>query len=98
MKGWLIWGVTAVAAFAQAPRDLVNQNCLGCHNDKLKSGGFSWSTLDLTHPELNADQAEKVIRKLRAGLMPPPGLPRPDSATMKAFAASIETSIDQAAA
>jgi cytochrome c551/c552 len=98
MKGWLVWGLSAAALFAQAPRALVNQYCAGCHNDKLKSGGFSWTKLDLAHPELNADQAEKVIRKVRAGLMPPAGLPRPDSATMKAFAASLETSIDQAAA
>jgi hypothetical protein len=76
---------------------LVNQYCLGCHNDKLKSGGFSWSQLDLVHPEQNAEQAEKVIRKLRAGLMPPPGMPR-DAAALKAFAASLENSIDQAAA
>ncbi len=98
MKVLLVWSVSAVAVFAQAPRALVNQYCAGCHNDKLKSGGFSWTKLDPTHPELNAEQAEKVIRKVRAGLMPPSGLPRPDAATMKAFAASIETSIDQYAA
>jgi cytochrome c551/c552 len=98
MKALLVWSVSAVAVFAQPPRALVNQYCLGCHNDKLNSGGFSWTKLDLAHPEQNADQAEKVIRKVRAGLMPPPGLPRPDAATMKTFAASLETSVDQMAA
>lgn len=104
MKNWFVWsGLTILfgaAAMAQTspPRALVNQYCAGCHNDKLKSGGFSFSTLDLAHPEQNAVQAEKVIRKLRAGLMPPPGMPRPDAAAMKAFAATLETSIDQAAA
>jgi len=101
MKGLLVWSVTCGALYAQTPpnpnRALVNQNCLGCHNDKLKSGGFSWTQLDPARPEQNAEQAEKVIRKLRAGLMPPPGLPR-DTAAMKAFAASLEASIDQAAA
>jgi cytochrome c551/c552 len=97
MKVLLVWSVSALAVFAQTSRTLVNQNCLGCHNDKLKSGGFSWTQLDPAHPEQNAEQAEKVIRKLRAGLMPPPGLPR-DTPAMKAFAASLETSIDQAAA
>jgi cytochrome c551/c552 len=93
----LVWGVSIVAAFAQNPRALVNQYCAGCHNDTLKSGGFSWTKLDPAHPEQNAEQAEKVIRKLRAGLMPPAGLPR-DTVALKAFAASLENSIDQAAA
>ena len=81
-----------------AQRALVNRYCAGCHNDKLKSGGFSWTRLDVAHPEQNAQQAEKVIRKLRAGLMPPPGAPRPGAAEIKAFAASLENSIDLAAA
>jgi cytochrome c551/c552 len=101
MKGWLVGAVSAAALCAQTPntpsRAIVNQYCLGCHNDKLKSGGFSWTKLDLAHPEENAEQAEKVIRKVRAGLMPPPGLPR-DPAAMKTLAASLENSIDQAAA
>src|SRR5437016_4458671 len=95
----LLSAASALAQTAASPsRALVNQYCLGCHNDKLKSGSFSWTKLDLSHPEQNADQAEKVIRKVRAGLMPPPGLPRPDPAAMKAFAATLESSIDQAAA
>ena len=102
MKRLLIWTISTAALYAQTPgatsRALVNQYCAGCHNDKLKSGGFSWAKLDPAHPEQNAEQAEKVIRKVRAGLMPPSGLPRPDAAAMKAFAASLENSIDQAAA
>src|SRR5689334_12377200 len=72
--------------------------CVSCHNDKLKSGGFSWSQLDFAHPEQNAELAEKVVRKVRAGMMPPAGAPRADAATMKGFAAALETRIDQAAA
>jgi len=55
MKGWLVGAVSAAALCAQTPntpsRAIVNQYCLGCHNDKLKSGGFSWTKLDLAHPE-----------------------------------------------
>jgi len=40
---------------------LVNQYCLGCHNDKLKSGNFSWTKIDLAHPEQNPEEAEKAI-------------------------------------
>ena len=101
MRSLLVWSglaaLSVTAASAQT-KTLVNQYCLGCHNDKLKSGGFSWSKIDLAHPELNVEESEKVIRKVRAGLMPPAGIPRPDAATMKAFAASMETAIDQAAA
>ena len=79
-------------------RALVNQYCAGCHNDKVQSGGFSWTQVDLAHPGQTAEQLEKVIRKVRVGMMPPPGMPRPDAATRKAFAQSLEAGIDQAAA
>src|SRR6202011_5322975 len=46
----------------------------------------------------NAELAEKVIRKVRAGIMPPPGRPRPNTPAIKAFAASLESTIDQVAA
>src|SRR5215813_3143415 len=68
-----------------AQRATVSQDCAACHNDTVKSGGFSWTTVDLAHPEQSAERIEKVVRKLQAGLMPPPGRPRPDSATVKSF-------------
>src|SRR5436309_10919504 len=49
-----------------AQKELVNQYCAGCHNDKLRSGGFSWTSVDLAHPEQSAPQVERVIRKVRA--------------------------------
>ncbi len=75
----LLFSFAALLSAQPAPRALVNQYCLGCHNDKVKSGGFSWTKLDLAHPEQEAEQAEKAIRKIRAGMMPPPGAPRPDA-------------------
>ena len=77
---------------------IVSEYCADCHNESLKSGGFSWEDVDVAHPEENAEDAEKIVRKLRSGLMPPVGLPRPDLATAKAFATALETRIDQAAA
>jgi hypothetical protein len=76
---------------------MIDQYCAGCHNDRVKSGGLSWNSVDLAHPERSAEVAEKAIRKVRAGLMPPPGRPRPDSAMLKGFASYLETSIDHAA-
>ena len=81
-----------------AQQALVKQYCAGCHNDRLKSGGFSFAKLDLAHPELNAAQAEKVIVKLQTGMMPPAGAPRPDAATIKGFAAALENAVDAAVA
>src|SRR5947208_3201992 len=81
-----------------AQPSLVTQYCVGCHNDKAKTGGLTLASFDPAHPEQNADTAEKMIRKLRLGMMPPPGARRPDADVINAFAASLETKIDQAAA
>ena len=92
------WGQPAARVPSLAPeRALVKQYCSGCHNDSLKSGGMSLVRLDLAHPAQSAELAEKVIRKLRTGLMPPPGLPKPAPAAVKALVATLETGIDQAA-
>ena len=53
--------------------------CAGCHNDRLKSGGLS---LDGLTPDRDAETWEKVVRKVRAGLMPPAGAKRPDRAAL----------------
>src|SRR5580704_9531249 len=82
-------------AFQQA---FVNRNCAGCHNDKLKSGNFSWAQVDLAHVDHTAEPAEKAIRMLRAGMMPPPGVPRPEPAATTAFVTSLEAGIDRKAA
>src|SRR5581483_8793077 len=88
---------SAPPAAADAP-PLTKQYCVGCHNDKAKTGGLTLASFDPAHPEQNAETAEKVIRKLRLGMMPPPGARRPDAATLTAFASSLETKIDAAAA
>src|SRR4051812_42820958 len=103
LVGGLMIFVTATfaqndAGSIESQRALVNQYCVGCHNDKLKSGGFSWTDLDLAHPDKNAERAEKVIRKLHAGMMPPAGARRPEESSLKALAAGIETRLDQIAA
>lgn len=93
----LLWA--AALGYAQtAPRAFLDQYCAYCHNDKLKSGGMTLTRLDLNHVDQNAELAEKVVRKLRVGLMPPPGMPRPAREVVTAFAASLETRLDAAAA
>ena len=91
------------AGFASAEnvdeeRALVDQYCVTCHDDTNRLGNFSWSTVDVEHPERNAEQAEQIILKLRSGMMPPAGMPRPDDGALDALADSLEARIDQAAA
>ena len=73
---------------------------MGCHSDRLKSGGLALSSLNLDMPGENAQSAEiaeKVIRKLRGGLMPPGGAKRPDSHATAEFVSWLETKIDAGA-
>jgi len=78
---------------------LLDQYCVTCHNERLKTGGLALETLPLNRlGETNAETWEKVVRKLRAGLMPPAGAKRPERGSLDAFAKSIEDSIDHFAA
>ena len=79
-------------------RALLDQYCVTCHNEKAKTAGLMLDKLDIANVGQNAASWEKVVRKLRVGAMPPQGMPRPDRATMDSLAASIETSLDRAAA
>src|SRR5260370_31406501 len=82
-----------------AQNKLVASSCAICHDDEAKTGGLTLEHFDAAKIEENAAVAEKMIRKLRAGMMPPPTVKdRPDQAVLTAFAASLETKIDQAAA
>ena len=76
---------------------LVGKYCIGCHNDKLRKAGLTLEKLDSSNPFANAEVWEKVVRKLRAGEMPPIGLPRPDQATLHSFVSSVEDALDRAA-
>jgi len=83
---------------AESQRALVNGYCVGCHDDDTSSGGFSWESVDLTRPEMHTQELEMVIRKVRAGMMPPVGMPRPDAKTLDTFVTGLESRIDRVAA
>ena len=91
-------GQTPATMPVASQQALVDQYCSGCHNDLESEGGFSWTSIDLANPYHNATQAEEVIRKLRAGMMPPAGQPRPASSSLNELASAIATAIDSAAA
>jgi hypothetical protein len=86
------------ASVTAAQRATLDRYCVGCHNDKLKTANLSIQNLDLNaagnHPEI----WERVIRKLRAGMMPPPGAPRPALAKYEDLRDWLETQMDRKAA
>lgn len=88
----------AVAPSAAAERALLNQYCVTCHNDKLKTANLSLQKLDLATVGDHPEEWEKVIRKLRAGMMPPPGMPRPPLAKYEGLRDYLENEIDRKAA
>src|SRR5260221_14371886 len=59
------------------PSATISRYCVTCHNQRLKTAKLELDTLDLTHPEKDALSWERAIRKLRGGMMPPPGVARP---------------------
>jgi cytochrome c551/c552 len=90
---------TSATLFAESSavspqRAMLDRYCVTCHNQKLKTGGLTLDRIDLDKPAEGAETWEKVIRKLRGGMMPPQGMPRPDKATLDTFVSWLEESID----
>ncbi|MEO5742205.1 MAG: DUF1592 domain-containing protein, partial [Vicinamibacterales bacterium] len=80
-----------------ANKATVQKYCVGCHNEKVKSGGLTLSTLDMTRAAEQAEVWEHVIRKVRTGAMPPAGRPRPDKAVAGHLVEYLENELDKAA-
>lgn len=78
-------------------RALLDHYCVTCHNQKAKTAGVMFDTLNLAHVGKDAAVWEKAVRKLRGGMMPPLGMPKPDHAAIDSFVKYLETSLDQAA-
>ncbi|HVH26016.1 MAG TPA: DUF1592 domain-containing protein [Vicinamibacterales bacterium] len=87
----------------ESQRALLDKYCVACHNTKAKATGLDSSLrltlddIDLSDPAAHAQKLEKVTRKLRAGMMPPVGMPRPDPATYKGLVSWLQTELDKAA-
>ena len=72
---------------------------MSCHNDRGRAGGLTLDGFDPAQIDQNAAVAEKMVRKLRAGMMPPPtATRRPDPTTVKTFVATLEARLDESAA
>jgi hypothetical protein len=97
-EGVLLFAMLAlfVASADAQPSATVNRYCVTCHNQRLKTAKLALDTLDFTHPEKDALTWERAIRKLRGGMMPPPGAARPAAADVQALAGYLETTLDKA--
>lgn len=81
-----------------APRALLDTYCVTCHNQRTKTAGLMFDTMDLAQLPDHGDVWEKTVRKLRGGMMPPPGVRRPDQASVDSMVSWLERSLDEAAA
>src|SRR4051812_17508143 len=92
---------TADAIAAQ--KAIVTQYCMTCHSDKAAATGadsarkINFDKLDIAHISKDAEKWELIVRKLRAGMMPPAQMRRPDPATYKGFYTWIENELDRTA-
>jgi len=92
-------GPTSTPAASIASRKaLLDQYCVNCHNEDDKVAGIAFDKMDLTRLAKDGDTWEKAIKKLKGGMMPPPGARQPDRAAALSFAAWLETSLDAASA
>jgi mono/diheme cytochrome c family protein len=93
-------GSTQVVAAPTTTTDraVLDRYCVTCHNSRTRTGGLALDTADVARVAADAVTWEKVVRKVRARMMPPPGMPRPDEATYDALAAHLEGALDRAAA
>ena len=92
------------AAQVQPQRALLDRYCIGCHSQPAKAAGqeparkLTLDDLDVARVSAHGDVWERVVRKMRAGMMPPAGSRRPDKATYDGFIAWLETELDRGAA
>ena len=91
---------TAVQAAVPSPasRALINQYCVTCHNQRANTGGLALDTMDFDHVGKAPEIWEKVVRKIRTGLMPPSGARRPERSVLDSVASDVEERLDRAAA
>ena len=83
---------------AATDNEVIEQYCVRCHNDRRLQGNMSLERFNAADAPADAELAERMIRKLRAGLMPPAGTRRPEEEALVALAVSLEDQLDAAAA
>src|SRR6516162_2197215 len=90
--------VPVFGAQSALDNSLPAQYCVGCHNQRAKTAGLMLDSMDYSNIAKDADTWEKVVRKIKTGMMPPSGARRPDRQILDTFATEIEKRLDSAAA
>ena len=85
------------ASATVATRAVLDRYCATCHNQRLRTGDLALDMLDPANVAAAPDAWESVVRKLRNGAMPPPGMPRTDDATLSTVLTSLTTALDRSA-
>jgi hypothetical protein len=102
-----LWSLAGYASPVQQPapavatspqRALLDQYCVTCHNDRLKTAGITLDKMDVDHVAIDAATWERVVQQLRVRAMPPIGRPRPDRTTYDGFRIWLENELDKAEA
>ena len=88
--------VEATPPPASSHRQFLDRYCTTCHNERTKSGALNLVQANLSKPDARPELWEKVVRKLRTGVMPPPNMPQPSRADRLAMLTWLESSIDAA--
>jgi mono/diheme cytochrome c family protein len=86
----------AAPAAVSTEATFLNQYCIGCHNQRAKIGGLALDTLDIAKVGPAAETWEKVVKKIRTGMMPPSGAKRPERTALDTFASELESRLDRA--
>jgi mono/diheme cytochrome c family protein len=89
---------SATVPVDESATQTVKQYCAGCHSDRGKAGGLSLAGFDVARATGQVETSEKIIRKLRASMMPPAGARRPDESVLQDLRRSLETHMDRYAA
>jgi len=87
-------GVSAGASATSSQRPFLDRYCGTCHNERVKSGGLSLDEAGLSRPDAQPELWEKVVRKVRTGVMPPPNMPQPNRVDRAAMLTRLEASLD----
>jgi hypothetical protein len=94
----VVLAATDATAAPDQQKAILDKYCVTCHNDRVRTANLSLQNADLARVGEHADLWEKVIRKMRAGVMPPPDMPRPPLADYEGLRDFLEAEVDRAAA
>jgi mono/diheme cytochrome c family protein len=88
----------SAGAATSAEAAFLKQYCITCHNERAKASfaNLALDTLDVSRVGPDAETWEKVVKKIRTGMMPPSGARRPERAALDAFASELESRLDRA--